>query len=165
VDAHADPEIASTCERGARWLETARQALVDELARQLSLALLRRQPDRPALEAVITAGTAAGWPAEVLGFWIAALRLRGASWDDVGDLLGTSRQAAHHRFAPWARRYLPFVLPVISAGWPPPATPEEKRARLRESTGLGSENLDAMHQAIARTTRRALDAISESPPD
>jgi len=73
--------------------------------------------------------------------------------------------AAHHRFAPWARRYLPFVLPIISVGRPPPATPEEERARLRESIGLGSDNLDAMHQAIARTARRALDAIGEPPPD
>ena len=165
MDAHADPEIASTSERGAQWLDKARQVLVDELARRLSLVLLRRQPDRPALEAAITAGTAAGWPAEVLGFWITALRVRGASWDDVGNLLGTSRQAAHHRFSPWARRYLPFVLPIISVGGPLPATPEEKRARLRESIDLGADNLDAMHQAIARTARRALDAIGEPPPD
>jgi hypothetical protein len=161
----AYPEIVATSERGAQWLGKARESLVDELARQLGLVLLRRHPDRPTLEAAVTAGAAAGWPAEVLGFWITALRLRGASWDDVGDLLGTSRQAAHHRFAPWTRRYLPAVLPVISTGWPPPATPEETRARLRGSIDLRSGGLDAMHRDIARTLGPLLEAIGETPPD
>jgi hypothetical protein len=30
---------------------------------------------------------------------------------------------------------------------------------------LGSDHLDAMHQAIARTARRGLNPIDEPPPD
>jgi hypothetical protein len=163
VDSHGDPEIASTSERGAEWLHEGREILIDELARQLSLVLGRRQPDRPALEAAVRAGAIAGWPVEVLGFWIAALRQRGASWDDIGDLLGTSRQAAHHRFAGWAQRYLPAVMVAMPGGRPMPADLTETRARLRASTELGQDHLDAMRQAIARAARRSLDIAAEPP--
>jgi hypothetical protein len=35
-------------------------------------------PSAPGRQLALIAGTAAGWPAEVLGFWIAALRVRDA---------------------------------------------------------------------------------------
>lgn len=164
MDGHADPEIASTSERGAEWLNRARETLLDELARQLSLVLGRRQPDRPTLEAAITAGAAARWPVEVLSFWVAALRLRGASWDDIGSLLGTSRQAAHHRFAPWTQRYLPLVTKTTPGSRPMPANQAETRAPPRKSTDLGSDHLDTLHQEIARAPRGGLDVIAEQPP-
>jgi hypothetical protein len=82
----------------------------------------------------------------------------------VGDLLGTSRQAAHHRFARWAQRYLPFVMVAIPDGRPMPANPAEARARLSETTDLSSDDIDAMHQAIALVANRSLDIITEPPP-
>jgi hypothetical protein len=163
VDSHGDPEIASTSERGTEWLNEGREMLIDELACQLSIVLGRRQPDQPSLEATVQNGATAGWPVEVLGFWIAALRLYGASWDDIGDLLGTSRQAAHRRFAPWARRYLPFVLVAIPGGRPPPAGRAETSTRLRESTELGADHLDATRQAIARAAHYGLNIAAEPP--
>jgi hypothetical protein len=94
---------------------------------------------------------------------IAALRLRGASWDDIGGLLGTSRQAAHRRFAPWVQRYLPIVIGSHPRR-PMPANRAETRARLRESTDLGKDHIDAMHQAIARVAYRGLGVAAEPPP-
>ena len=162
-----DLEIPSLSRRSAQWLERSREALLDELAHQLSLMVSVQQPDRQKLRSAVTIGAAEEWPPEVLGFWIAALRLTGASWDDIGDLLSTSRQAAHRRFAPWERRYRPFLITYAVPAAPPhmPRNPSEVRAYLAESFEIDKDNVELLRRAINAHARDTLHLLSEPPPE
>jgi hypothetical protein len=103
-----------------------------------------QQPDRRKLRSAVKMGAAEEWPTEVLGFWIAVLRLTGASWDDIGDLLSTSRQAAHRRFAPWERRYGSFLAARAVQAVPPhmPRNSVEARAHLAESFEIDKDAVE-----------------------
>lgn len=63
------------------------------------LAMLDRLASEPvALERVWLAREIERHAAELLRSEVASAHDQGASWTDVGDVLGTTRQAAHARF-------------------------------------------------------------------
>ncbi len=51
------------------------------------------------IEAVATAGRMAALADELLGIEVRRARAVGATWDEIGDALGRSRQAVQKRFA------------------------------------------------------------------
>jgi len=163
-----ESDLEGISRRNAEWLEHGRQALIDELGRRLSLAISLRRPDRPTLESAVTTAAAAEWPTEIIGFWIAALRMTGASWDDVGDLLGTSRQAAHRRFAPWERRYRPFLLAAIAQPVHHPHTPANRlqaRAQVLNTSDVDDAAIDALRGVADADARSALPTLYKQPPE
>ncbi len=55
-----------------------------------------------AIEALATAGRMASLADELLGIEVRRARAAGATWDEIADALGRSRQAVQKRFAPRA---------------------------------------------------------------
>ena len=96
---------------------TCRQEFLDQLgeqtAGQVGLLLGSCQVDASTLLAAAAAADAGRWPAEVLGALVAAARVQGESWDDIGRHFGVSRQAAHQRFAAYEARLRPIVTDLL----------------------------------------------------
>ena len=162
-----DLDIPSLSRRSAQWLERSREALVDQLGHQLSVMISVQQPDRLTLQSAVQMGAAEEWPTEVLGFWIAVLRLTGASWDDIGDLLRTSRQAAHRRFAPWERRYHSFLAAhgVWAVHPHMPRNVADARAQVAESLEIDKDAVEVLRQAVNARASYALHLLSEPSPE
>jgi hypothetical protein len=162
-----DEDLASACRRSVEWLQHGRESLVDELGRRLSLTMSKQRPDRAALESAIRTAVVEEWPTEILGFWIAALRAAGASWEDIGELLGVSRQAAHRRFGPWERRYRRNVLACLLQEDVRHAPKDrlEARSRAVKISDPDEDAVDALRQAAGRNARRTLHRLFEQPVD
>jgi hypothetical protein len=160
-------DLEDISRRSAEWLESGREALVDELGLRLSRTIYEHRPDRGTLESAVTTAAGAERPIEIIGFWIAALRVTGASWDDIGRLLGISRQAAHHRFAYWEQRYRPFVIfPAMQpAYYRCPESRPEVRARVTDASDIDHEVVEALRGVADVGARAALHILFKQPPD
>ena len=73
-------------------------AIADPFERANVLLLTASNELADPLERVWAADRAAGAVHDLLAEAVAAARANGASWAEIGDTLGTTRQAAHQRF-------------------------------------------------------------------
>lgn len=111
-----------------RWLSEEQERLGQRLVERLAPELVGLSVEQ-ALGA-LAAPPATGWPTEVLGGYVAAARSAGASWQQIADVLGVTRQAAHKRFAGYPERYRPLL------DGHAPADRDEAARRVRSSTPL-----------------------------
>jgi len=108
-----------------RWLRAEQERLGEQLLERLSPQLAALSVEQAL--AALSASPATDWPTEVLGGYVAAARSAGASWQQVADVLGVTRQAAHKRFAAYPERYRPLLERHA------PADQEEATRRVRSS--------------------------------
>ena len=116
----ADPAAAWALEHH-RWMEARSQRLWDELGAELAAVLAQLGDGAPL--AVARQAVAAGWPAELCGFWVAACRRRGSTWAEVATALGLSPATARRRYSVWERRFDQGL-----AATRPPVVPRARRA-------------------------------------
>ncbi|MGH2877961.1 MAG: hypothetical protein ACRDLV_17045, partial [Solirubrobacteraceae bacterium] len=79
--------------------------MLDELARELAVELVPLAGDREALLAKLDDASGEDWPTPVAGYWVAAARRAGASWDAVASHLSLPPPSVVARFSPWEARF------------------------------------------------------------
>ena len=87
----------------AFWLAKQQEHLVVELGQRLLPAL--HHLSAAELLDELAKPTSRSWPREVLAYYVAAACHSGGTWQQVGDRLGVSKQAAHKRYSPYLARY------------------------------------------------------------
>lgn len=73
-------------------------SIPDPIERAQVLLTIASDEDQHALERVWAASRAAQAVHEVTAQAVAVARERGETWTEIGNIFGTSRQAAHERF-------------------------------------------------------------------
>jgi hypothetical protein len=107
----------------AVWLAKQQEHLVLELGQRLLPAL--HHLSAAELLDQLARGMSRSWPREVLAYYVAAACHSGGTWQQVGDRLGVSKQAAHKRYSPYLARYR-LLLEASTA----PTGPAEAARRL-----------------------------------
>ena len=110
--------------------------------RHLARAVEACQDTREPLAAAVAARTLAPLAAAVEREMVARAHARGASWTEVGEALGMTRQAAHERFTEAAQDKAEAE--AVEAGAKVPPAPREPKVSL---SALEAESLAAALQA------------------